>query len=308
MKQSALKYYFSWLQEENYKSFYLAFLRVGISLWLLKEVCINWPNMDILYGQAAFVEFRTTLLNRLPGGIAFVRQYYRWFIIAYLLIIALNIAGIGRWITAIFLFLMVYVLQQMNFAILNGGDIMVRLILLYLIFADSYQYFVVVKKKNVDDDRRKLANLVSNLAAVSLMLQLCTAYFLSGLDKLNDTYWLNGEGTYYALSMERFIGTPLNKYIVQYKWINLVSNYATLAFELFFPLLIWIKKFRKPLLIAGLIFHLSIYIFMMLYGFEIVFILMLGLFLPNDQLVHLYQKWKSFFFPKKIIANSIPGV
>ena len=294
MKQPSIKYYLNWLQQNNYKSFCLAALRVAIGMWLLKELIINWPYMDLLYGQSAFVELKANVLNRVPGGISFVRQYYWWFIIPYIVVIVLNIAGIGRWGTAFLLFLFQYLLQQMNYTILNGGDIMVRLMLFYMIFANSYQYFVLFKEKNTASKERKLQNLISNLAAFSIMFQLCLTYFLSGMEKLLDPIWWNGAGTYYALSMERFIGTPYNQYLVQFKWFNLITNYFTIAFELSFPFLIWIKKFRNPLMITGIIFHLSIYVFMMIYGFQIVFILMYGLFLPNDRLLHGAHRLKQY--------------
>lgn len=88
---------------------------------------------------------------------------------------------------------------------------------------------------------------------------------------MNATFWLNGEATYYALSMERFAGTPFNKYIIEHKWIDFLTNFGTIILELSFPTLIWIKKARKRLVITGVIFHLCIYIFMMIYSFEIVF-------------------------------------
>ncbi len=295
-------YYTDRLQQKNYKSFYLSFLRVAISIWLLKEVVINWPAMDILYGPSTFVTLKSNLISRIPGGgLMLVRTYYLWVIVTYIIVILLNILGIGRWFTALLLFLMVDFLEKMNTSFVNGGDKMVRLILLYMIFANSYQYFVLYKNRKEVSEKGKLKNLISNLAAVSIMLQLCVAYFSSGIAKINDTFWWNGEATYYALSMERFIGTPLNKYIVQQKWIDYLTNYGTIIFELFFPILIWIKKMRKPLLIAGVIFHICIYIFMMIYGFEIVFILIYGLFLPNKMLVDFSQRIKSFFWKGEFV-------
>ena len=295
-------YYTDRLQQKNYKSFYLSFLRVAVSIWLLKEIVINWPAMDILYGPSTFVTLKSNLISRIPGGgLMLVRTYYLWVIVTYIIVILLNILGIGRWFTALLLFLMVDFLEKMNTSFVNGGDKMVRLILLYMIFANSYQYFVLYKNRKEVSEKGKLKNLISNLAAVSIMLQLCVAYFSSGIAKINDTFWWNGEATYYALSMERFVGTPLNKYIVQQKWIDYLTNYGTIIFELFFPILIWIKKMRKPLLIAGVIFHMCIYIFMMIYGFEFVFILIYGLFLPNKMLVDFSQRIKSFFWKGEFV-------
>lgn len=298
MIRQQLTYYKDYLERDNYKSFYLAFLRVAISFWLLKELVINWPSMDLLYGRSFFGEYKSNFINRLPWSILTIRDHYRWLIFPYLLIISLNILGIGRWFTALLLFGMVHVLQLMNGPFSTGGDIMARLILFYMIFANSYQYFVLVKRTYEDNEKRKLQNLFSNLAALSIMLQLCVAYFSAGVAKIMDPLWLHGQGTYYALSMERFMGTPLNSYLARHKWIDYLSNYGTILFELLFPVLIWFKKCRKPLLVAGVLFHLCIYIFLMIYSFQIVFLLMYGLFLPNQTLVDFAQRVKLFFVRK----------
>ena len=98
-------YYTDRLQQKNYKSFYLSFLRVAISIWLLKEVVINWPAMDILYGPSTFVTLKSNLISRIPGGgLTLVRTYYLWVIVTYIIVILLNILGIGRWFTALLLF------------------------------------------------------------------------------------------------------------------------------------------------------------------------------------------------------------
>lgn len=292
MIQTKTNYLFNWLQRENYKSFYLAFLRVAVCVWLLKEVVITWSSFDLLYGVSVFTKSGPTIINRLPGGYAFIYAHYTWFITGYILVILLYTFGIGRWIIALMAFVMVFILQKMNTSFYNNGDFMVRQLLLYLIFANSYHYFVFKKPHSHREDKRLMGNLLSNLAAVSIMLQLCLAYFGSGLAKLIDPLWFNGEATYYALHMERFRGTPLNEFIAQFKWFDIASNYAVIIFELFFPVLIWIKKLRKPLLIAGVFFHLSIYIFLMIYGFQVIFVLVYGMFLPNQKLIVLFEQFR----------------
>src|SRR4029077_20123703 len=122
MIQRQIRYYIELLQKENYKSFYLAFLRVAVCCWLLKEVCINWSSMNVLYGESVFVVSKNNLINRLPqGGFPLVHSHYMWFIIAYSGVIILNIFGIGRRVTLLILLIMFYVLQKMNMSIINGG-------------------------------------------------------------------------------------------------------------------------------------------------------------------------------------------
>jgi len=65
------------------------------------------------------------------------------------------------------LFIMFYVLQKMNMSMINGGDAMARLILFYLIFADSYKYFVLIKQKNIDGDKVRFCHQDPSRLAVS---------------------------------------------------------------------------------------------------------------------------------------------
>jgi hypothetical protein len=289
------QYYKQWLEQDNYKPFYLAFLRVAMSWWLLKEVWITWPNMDLFFAQRIFIEPEKTIIRLLVGNPALIRTHYFFFVIPYIAVLVLYIFGIGKRLTAGLVFLFVFLLHKINSTIINSGDVAAQTILFYLIFADSYQYFVYSKSKIKNIHLERLNYLLSNLAILSVMLYLCIVYFAVGLSKLFDPLWQSGEAAYYALLNERFKGTSYNELIVKNKWRAYLINYGTIVFELVFPILIWFKKLRPPLLIIGIIFHLCIYVFMMIYGFEIVFILMYGMFLPNELLLKYANKIKTFF-------------
>ena len=75
------------------------------------------------------------------------------------------------------------------------------------------------------------------------------------------------------------------------------STYFTLAFELLFPLFIWNKFYRKFLIFSGIMLHLGIYFFMMIYDFEILFIMIYGFFLTNKQWSKI-NLWLSKFLVK----------
>lgn len=286
-----------WLGNENRKSAYLAFLRVAMSLWLLKDLLLFWPSFDTLYSNHSFlVREDNNILLTFPGSIAFIRNHYMVAVDLYIILIIMNIFGIGRWMTGLAVFIMMDLFQKLNTSMVNGGDKMGRLVLLYLVFAGSYDYLVLYKKRNISPERKKLLNMISNIAAYSLMLQLCLSYFCSGISKLTNEWWRHGTAIYYAMSMERFNGTPLNNYLVHNAFFVKVGTYYTLFFEIAFSFFVWIKKFRKPFIIGGLILHLFIYIFMMLYSFEEVFILQLGIFLTNEESLRIARRFKRFFF------------
>src|ERR1700745_2463512 len=103
-----------WLGRENYKSFYLAFLRVAVSLWFLKELYINWPSLEILYSSKSFiVTDDSKVLHVLPGSIAFLRNHYMIMVMLYIAVIFFNILGIGRWFTGLIFFIMTDLFEKL---------------------------------------------------------------------------------------------------------------------------------------------------------------------------------------------------
>ncbi len=292
MATAPIKFYCGQLQRENYKSFYLAFLRVAVCLLLLKETFLTWPNFDILYGENVFLEYS-------KGAVAGMHIHYLYFHLIYIAVIITHLLGIGKYLGAAVVFYMFNVLYSVDTPIINGGDTMMRLVLFYLIFADSYQHFVLLKKTPFGKEITKIINLLSNLSALSIMLQLCYAYFTSALAKIHTDIWYNGEAVYYILLQERYMGTMFNKALVKHEWFVLSATYFTILFELLFPVLIWIKKLRPALIAAGILLHAGVYLFLMLYNFQLIFMLVYGLFLSNKTMLEYAKKIQYYFYSKR---------
>jgi uncharacterized membrane protein YphA (DoxX/SURF4 family) len=89
-------------------------------------------------------------------------------------------------------------------------------------------------------------------------LQLCVMYFTTGVAKLRGHTWWEGISIHNVLNdvtMSRWSYAQLPLPI----WITAPLTYASLAFEVLFPLLVLIPKTRKWTLWFGVCFHLGIY-------------------------------------------------
>ncbi|WP_438529552.1 hypothetical protein [Cetobacterium sp.] len=224
---------------------------------------------------------------------------YPLIILLTILIAILFGFGIGRWITSLALYILMYFNNELSYLYSNGGDNLLSFICLYMVFTNSYSYFVLNKSNPI---KSKISNLASNLACYSIMIHLCLIYFISFIHKIHSDMWYNGVANYYILNLERY-SSPFN-YIFSKNIIFIVfSTYFTLAFELFFPILIWNKNFRKILLVSGLLLHLGIYFFMMIYDFEILFIMIYGFFITNNEWSKIisYMRNKMFYFNSKYL-------
>lgn len=152
-------------------------------------------------------------------------------------------------------------------------------------------------KKN----KSELSNLLSNLGGYSVCLHFCLIYFISAINKIHADVWFNGIATYYILASERFQGTPWNLSIVQNGFFVTITTYGTILIELLFPFLVWYKSIKYYMLFFAFSLHLGIAIFMMLYDFQILFILVLGFFISNDEWQQIVSKTK--FLHKKSIVS-----
>ena len=276
-----------WLQKENYKSFYLALMRVLLSIFLLKEIILKQSAWSLLYSNNSLLQFNTHSAFVVLGvDITTLKNYYLYIIFTYIFSLLLFLFGIGKNLIVAFVFLLLLTLQKLNNAEVNGGDILARLILFYFIFANSFQYFSY--KKNIISSPTK--NVISNLAAFSMMLQLCIAYYFSFYHKVCNLYWTNGSAMYYVFNTKEFIATNYNQILAQQNWFVYFTTYFTLVVELCFPFLIWFNKTRKPIMVAGLLLHLGIYFFMMLYNLQIIFLLIYGLFFTNEEWLNFCKK------------------
>jgi len=206
----------------------------------------------------------------------------------YTLTIVLFFLGIGRnFVTLILLFLF-EILQNLNYLTLNGGDNLLKFILIYYVFTNSFEYFSLQKPFNILP--KKINNILSNLAVLSICFHLCLSYFISSIHKLHTDVWFNGVALYYILNLDRFKGTYLNDILSRNGIFVTVSTYGTIIIELLFPILIWVKKVKPYLIISATFLHLSIYILMMLYDFEILFIMCYGFFFDDVEIKKIYHK------------------
>ncbi|CAM1343865.1 hypothetical protein [Tenacibaculum amylolyticum] len=279
------------LLQENRFSFYAPFFRVFICIYLLKDIIIMWQFNDIIYkGNSFAYPNLSPFLETFNINTHLVRENFNVFYSIYILLILLFLLGIGKRITVFFLFICIEITQNLAWITLNGGDNILKFAILYFIFIDSYSKYSITPLKYKSEYSRQIGNLLSNLGGYSLCFHFCLVYLVSALHKINADVWFNGVATYYILGSERFRGTPWNVALVKNGFFVTLTTYGAVIIELFFPFLVWNKRFKFLLLIAAALLHLGIAIFMMLYDFQILFILILGFFITNKEWTIIHQK------------------
>lgn len=194
--------------------------------------------------------------------------------------------GIFKYISAFLLCLCNFIINETFGLYGNGGDNLLYFVLIYMVFTNSYSYFAYSKYKET-----YLSNLISNVAVFAILFHLCLLYFIAAMHKIHSDVWFNGVATYYILNIERF-NSPLNYLFSKNSFFIAFSTYFTILFETFFPVLVWFKQTKKIILLSGVAMHLGIYFFMMIYDFEILFIMIYGFFITNKQWMSFFNKYK----------------
>lgn len=280
------------LKNENHFKLFLPIFRVFVCFHIIKKIFINYGSTSIFFDDK-FVEIKSGFYRSFDW--LFNTQILEIPILLYFLIFTcvLYAFGIGRWFTALLVFIQFYLYTEASALNGNGGDNYLFFILFYLIFADSYYYLCL--KETV---KKKSDYLISNIACYSIMIHLCLIYFVSAIHKIHAEEWFNGVATYYILNLERY-SSPFNHYFSKNAFIVIFSTYFTILIELLFPFLVWTKRFRIPFLISGLSLHIGIYLFMMIYDFEILFMMVYGFFLTNQEWKLILEKMNKLKYVSK---------
>lgn len=267
------------LKAVNNNRFYLSVFRVIIALLLIKQIYQLYPLLSITYNGNLLSANSSTIIEIIDFNTKFLQANIYTYIYIYLFFLVMYLFGLGKNFTALVVFIMTDILQKLCPYTLNGGDNLLKFLLLYMVFADSFSYFSIYKTK---EKNNSYLNTLSNLSALAIGIHLCLIYFITALHKTNTTVWFHGVATYYTFQLERFSGTPLNHILAQNSVFVMVSTYFTLLVEMYYPVLVWFKKTKPIMILCMISLHAGISVFMMLYDFQFIFILAQGFFFKDS--------------------------
>ncbi|CAM1364850.1 hypothetical protein [Tenacibaculum xiamenense] len=272
------------LSDNHNFSFYSSVLRIFVCFYLAKDIILNSQfHVALFKGGDHLMQREAPWLGLLGISNQLISDNIGVFNIIYLLLIVFLFFGVGKNFVALLLFFFLDASQSLTSVILNGGDNYLKFILLYLVFMNSYEYFSISKQRFKSSEINKLNTFLSNLAGYSICIHLCLIYFVSAMHKIHTDVWFNGVATYYTFSSERFGGTnTINQWMSKNGFIVTLTTYGTIIVELFYPVLVWFKETKLIFIFSAISLHLGIAIIMMLYDFQILFIVVQGMFISNE--------------------------
>jgi hypothetical protein len=133
--------------------------------------------------------------------------------------------------------------------------------------------------------RRALASVALRLTQI----QLCIIYLFAGTEKLKGPLWWRGEAIWGVLSNAQTTTFDFG-FMAHLPLAITVATYATLVWEIYFPVLVWSRRARYPWLFGGVLLHGSIGLMMNLPFFASVMLAAYAVFLRRRHALAL-ERW-----------------
>ena len=195
--------------------------------------------------------------------------------IACLVISAMFCLGFATRVTSILSFLITISYSQ-RVPIANFGfDQILGMLCLYLCIGPSGAAVSVdslirrwwLRRKGQVYAPRKFAS--ARVSMRLIQLHLCAIYFWAGFAKLKGPSWWTGEAMWRVIANEEYQTMDLT-WMAWVPWLPFLIAHVTIAWEVFFIVLVWNPKFRPLMLFMGVLMHVGIGAFLGMWTFGLI--------------------------------------
>ncbi|MGL3805201.1 HTTM domain-containing protein [Paeniglutamicibacter sp. R2-26] len=248
----------------------LAVMRMASGTLILGWLLLNIPVANRIWGpgSAYWDPYREVLGYKWPLDVlreAGTGFFWGWYIVAILLAVAFTIGWRTRVITPLF-FVFYTAINAQNTPIADGGNYFIRIMLIYMIFADisgRWSLDALRRSRTGRDSTTQIGTVLHNLALCLIVAQLCLVYFEAGMYKVQGSLWQSGEAMYYPISSKAYGTFPwLSELLTANTWMVVLLTYFTVVVQIAFPFLLFNRITRRLALLAILGMHVGIAVVM----------------------------------------------
>ena len=213
----------------------LGALVIGDLVWRARDLRAFYTDFGVLPRAVLLDQFadRWLISVHLLSGMALIQALM--FLIAagfgVMLLVGYRtrLATIASWALLISL-------QNRNPVILQGGDILFRMLLFWAMFLPLHAHFSV--DRGLDNSHADPPPRVLTVGSLALIAQVAFLYGFAALLKRSPEWLSDGSAVYYALSLEQF-ATPVGRWLLQFPSLLHVLTVLTMAIEVCVPVLLF---------------------------------------------------------------------
>jgi hypothetical protein len=257
----------------------LCVFRCGVAALTLIHILSLYNDYDTLYSSNGIIreEVNTLILDNTP--VLTIHALTHWVakysqcqeaqainlvLFVYITALIFIFLGFMTRFSALIAFLIHTALDNGATVLSYGYDSFTNNCLLYCILMPvGYYYSVdnfIFKRKNAEDTP------LSRLSIRLLQIQLCTIYFMSGINKSFGSDWYNGECIWRAV-MQPPLGKIDMSFLATFPFIAVSIGISVLIIEIFYPFFIHFTRIHKYFICIVILMHLSIAITLNLWFF-----------------------------------------
>lgn len=266
---------------------YASFFRVAAGLLLFIDLLLMLPMANGIYAIPEFnYDYNAPLLDFLRKNIYIFLSFYGVILLSF-------IAGIGKYLTS----LLVFIFYTINFLLISPaitwGDFIFQHSLLFFIVVNSFCFRCI----NPSEQKQ---NTLQYLGVLSLIIHLIYIYVSNGYHKMQNPDWLNGVAVAYFLQHHSPLDfLNIGHYLSTQKWFCLLADYGTLTFQVLFPIAVFFRKTRNIWFAIAIILHVTFGLLIHLEKFQFLLLLHLGFFYTDAELLKT-RFFRTFALQKNI--------
>lgn len=251
----------------------LAFFRIVYGCILILDLWMLYPDLISFFGSESFLNLKSfDLSDDQIFGI-----FYLWIISA----LALTVGFGFRWFMALHLAILFFFHRE-NVHILNNGDILMRVLGIYLFISPANRSFSVDNWIRYRKKKAWKPYWAGEMWPLRLMqIQISLMYLSTFWYKCLGEKWLDGTAVYYATRVESFVYLPI-PFVLDQAWSLKLLTWGTLFIEVFLGICLWIPRLRIWAISLGIALHLSILLSMNILIFQLIAMSSYLLFLDPD--------------------------
>lgn len=237
----------------------LALVRIALGLLTVVWLTTLAPNLSSFFGSRGILP----IIAGPPGSWSMLflsgSQTVVGGLFAATLVGALLLT-VGLWtrLAAFVVFICMTSFQRSNPDIMNSGDNLLRILILFCALAPSGRALSLDRLRSTATDKFWEFPLYSPWALRLIQIQISIGYWFAAINKMSGATWRNGTAVYYVLHYVTIDRVHLPVQITDSLLASHILSYGTLLVEFAIALLVWNRKLRPWVLATGVILHVSI--------------------------------------------------
>ena len=274
----------------------LSIFRIGLAILIIVDLFFRGIHLEELYTNKGLFTRQDAMKfssNTLYYSFHLANDSFEFQTFLFLtaaIFAVLLLIGYKTRLATIVSWILITSLHVRNPLILDGGDYLLRLCLMWCMFLPIGEFYSYDSKQKTENPPLK----ISSYASAGLLIQIAIMYIFTGLTKFRNEEWINGDGIFLSLSEIQF-ATPIGLYITTLPdYVLRIITKTLIYFEILGPLFLFSKSglIRSCILLCFTLLHIVFSLCLDIGLFALIDIVCLIPFLSGEMLEKIFLRLK----------------